>query len=94
MVLQICAIAGLIFEYLCIGPNVLGYVSTTTRDNAYTPLPSGASAVDGLERARLLRNYRVQMADVNPDFTVGHVALCATESGIPYSKLTKRRRYG
>lgn len=59
-VLYVCAGAGLILEYLCSGPDILGYVSTMTRDNAYTPLPSAASTLDGPKRARLLKNYRVR----------------------------------
>ena len=60
-------------------PDVLGYVSTMTRDNPYVSIPPGASALDGPLRARALRDVRVRLADVRPHDEVGYVALRSVE---------------
>ena len=59
LIVQLCAIAGVILKYTTNAPNILGYVSTMTRDNPYTPLPDGGQTPDGMERARLLKDMRV-----------------------------------
>jgi hypothetical protein len=58
-------------------PDILGYVSTITRDNPYVELPANASVVDGPERTRLLRDLRIQLTDVQPGADVGHLAVCS-----------------
>lgn len=62
------------------GPRILGYVSTMTRDNSYVDLPSGGCTLDGLERARLLKDMRVRLQDVAPEDGVGHIALSSAET--------------
>ncbi|RMZ89648.1 hypothetical protein DV736_g3123, partial [Chaetothyriales sp. CBS 134916] len=122
-ILLACGIAGMAFKYLARAPDILGYVSTMTRDNPYFHVgaaevraegedAAGAGSgwdeaangsnrgsgslllqrrtnrqaagrkearngdlLDGLERAKLLRNARVQIADVKPWTETGHVAL-------------------
>ncbi|KAK3345921.1 hypothetical protein B0T25DRAFT_550644 [Lasiosphaeria hispida] len=61
------------------GPDVLGYVSTLTRDSPYVAVPEGGSAMDGSDRARLLRELRVQMRDVRPDEDVGYLAFTSCQ---------------
>ena len=73
--LLVCGIFGAIVKDRTRGPQVLGYVSTMTRDNPYINLPSGGCNLDGLERARLLKGWRVILRDVAPDHDVGHIAL-------------------
>ena len=75
LILQICAVAGHYLKYTATAPDILGYVSTLTRDNPYTPLvPEGGNNLGGLERARLLRDMSVQIGDVNWEEDQGHIA--------------------
>jgi hypothetical protein len=74
ILLQICAIIGLILKWRTTGPDILGYVSTQTRDNPFFANIVGGSTLDGLERARLLSDMKVQIGDVDSGEQVGHIA--------------------
>ena len=101
-----CGIAGMAFKYGTKAPDILGYVSTMTRDNLFFNVGSeevrgegerdgmvgvdggrgrqekeakSGDRLDGLERARLLRRCKVQIADVKPWEEGGHVALRSVE---------------
>ena len=75
IILFFCALGSLIVRHITVAPDILGFVSSFTRDNVYFPITlGGGSALDGEERARMLRNVKVQIADVKPDDVVGHVA--------------------
>lgn len=94
LILQICAIAGLVLKHRLTGPDVMGLVSSLTRDNPYTPLPPGGSTLDGLDLTRLLRNVRVRLEDVKWSEDVGHIALTFTAGGPgSASRLRKNRPY-
>ena len=73
--LLVCGMCGAIVKYRARGPRILGYVSTMTRDNPYTDLPPGGCALDGLDRARLLKDMEVKLHDVAAEDEVGHIAL-------------------
>ncbi|KAF5971553.1 hypothetical protein FCOIX_9828 [Fusarium coicis] len=77
MVLQILAICGFVIEILIQGPDVLGFASTLTRDNPFVPLPAGGSHLDGPERARCLKNVRLELVDVRPEDETGYLAVRA-----------------
>jgi len=81
LILQICAVAGLVLKYMCTVPDILGFVSTMTRDNPFVPLPEGGNTLDGLERARMLFDLRVQLADVRWEGDVGHLAFRSVGDG-------------
>ena len=102
-----CGIAGMAFKYGTKAPDILGYVSTMTRDNVYFNVGSeevrgqgegdamvvaggggrqsqgrqvkSGDRLGGLERARLLRSCKVQIANVKPWEEGGHVALRSLE---------------
>ena len=95
IILHVCAIAGLILQYVTKAPDVLGYVSTMTRDNPYTHVPPGGNTLDGLERARNLATLRVQLADVMPKHDVGHIVLRSTDhhGSEKLAELNKKRVY-
>jgi hypothetical protein len=80
MFLQILAILGLILETIIVGPEVLGFASSLTRDNLYVPVPPGNSAVGGAERARLFRDLRLQIADMEPGEESGYIAVHALQN--------------
>ncbi|KAJ5902598.1 hypothetical protein N7495_003126 [Penicillium taxi] len=52
-------------------PDVLGYVSSLTRDNPHIPLNDTPTMVGGLERTRLLGSIRLRMGDVTSSDEVG-----------------------
>ena len=64
--LLLCGLSGAIVKYMMRRPNILGYVSTITRDNPYIDLPSQGRTLDSLERAKLLIGLKVKLKDVAP----------------------------
>lgn len=72
--LLILAGLGMAFRLLIRGPDVVGFVSSMTRDNPYIPLLDCGSAMPGPQRAKWLKDMRVQLADVRPNDDVGYVA--------------------
>jgi hypothetical protein len=78
-----------------LAPDVFGYVSSLTRDNPNINLPDGGSTLSGLDRARMLRKVKVQLADVNGPDGVGRVGLAMAGSGSAdgVSKLQKGKQY-
>lgn len=80
------ALLGVVVQRLTIAPDIFGYASSFTRDNPYTDLPPEADicTLDGVQRARILRDLSVRLADVKPGEKVGHVAFVTSgvkESG-------------
>jgi hypothetical protein len=63
-VMFLAAILGVVARFYVLAPEVLGFVSSVTRDNPYVRIPVGGTTLDGLERARLLKNVRVKIGNV------------------------------
>lgn len=78
--LQVLAILGLVLEAVIVGPDVLGFASSLTRDNLYVPVAPVNSALDGAERARALGELRLQLADVGPREESGYIAVHALQN--------------
>ncbi|UPK96981.1 hypothetical protein LCI18_007916 [Fusarium solani-melongenae] len=78
--LQILALLGLVLQFFIHGPDVLGFASSLTRDNPYVPLAPSGSSLDGPDRARKLRDLRLQLADVRPESETGYIAVRAVPS--------------
>lgn len=74
-VVQLLAIASLCLRAIINAPDILGFASSFTRDNPYFPIRPSGSALGGAERARLLKDLRVQIADVIPTENVGYIAV-------------------
>jgi hypothetical protein len=85
----------IVLKFITTAPDVLGYVSSMTRDNPYVKIPPGATGIDGAARARLLRDVRVQLADVHTHDETGHIALCSVEDDgeTRRGKLIRARSY-
>ncbi|KAI8723826.1 hypothetical protein NCS52_00239400 [Fusarium sp. LHS14.1] len=79
-ILQLLALLGLALQFFIRGPDVLGFTSSLTRDNPYVPLAPGGSSLDGPDRARKLRDLRLQLADVRPESETGYIAVLAVPS--------------
>jgi hypothetical protein len=80
-ILFVVSITGSILSRLTLGPEILGYVSTLTRDNPHIKLPPGGSTLDGPERSRLLKELWVRLEDSAEGQEVGHIALGSFEKG-------------
>ena len=89
-----CGILNAILRYQSLAPDILGYVSSLTRDNPYCEVPGGGSLLDGIDRARLLKDTKVRLEDVQPQKDVGHIAF-ARSNGDKFGagRLRWRRMY-
>lgn len=77
LILLIAALTSLVLRAMTLAPDILGCVSTCTRDNPYVALGTLSeqpSHLNGLARARALRDLRVMIGDVNGESEVGHIA--------------------
>jgi hypothetical protein len=63
IILLLCAIANLSLKYMCAMPDILGYVSSMTREHPDFEHIPGGDKMDGLERARVLKHYHVTLAE-------------------------------
>jgi hypothetical protein len=79
--LVMVATAGLAaaLTYLCPGPDILGFVSTMARDSPHVCVAAGGSALDGADRARLLKGLRVQLQDVQSEEELGKLAFASLQ---------------
>lgn len=95
LILQVCAIAGLILKYTATAPDILGHISTLTMENPYINVPNGGNTLSGMERARYLRKMKVQLADVHWDQVEGHLAFRSVDNEIDFTKgkLSKNKLY-
>ncbi|RMJ07885.1 hypothetical protein CDV36_012502 [Fusarium kuroshium] len=86
IILMILAIAVVLALRLIIrAPDFLTNVSALTRDSAYINVPPGGSTLGGEERARLLKDRRLRIRDVQPEQEVGYAAL-ADDAGYESKK--------
>ncbi|KAF9882740.1 hypothetical protein FE257_005331 [Aspergillus nanangensis] len=92
VILQLCAVAAVFLKVRTLAPDILGYVSSLTRDNPFILLPTGGSSLSGSDRARRLQDLPVQLVDIDGREAVGRIALAAVY-GQRMHKLRKRRQY-
>jgi len=81
LLMMVIASVGAVLRRGLHGPDILGYVSSMTRDSPYVRLPPGGSALDGTERAWLLRHLQVQLRDVHEGRDIGRLAFASLEGG-------------
>ncbi|OJD26795.1 hypothetical protein ACJ73_01814 [Blastomyces percursus] len=91
LVLQILALASVVLKRITLAPDILGFVSSYTRDNPHAPVSAG-SFQDGLVRTRQLKDVRVMLGDVRSAEQVGHISFVA-EGDTPIGRLKKGRKY-
>lgn len=83
LIMFVAAVSAVVLKMRCETPHLLGYVSTLTRDSEYIPWARGiGSSLDGDERARLLGEEKVRIADVKGTEEVGRIALVAEGAGV------------
>lgn len=86
----VTGLAGLLLKRKTLGPEMFGFVTSMTYENPWIKLPDGGTMLDAMERARLLKDVDVCVADVHGDKEVGHIAFAA---GVPVRKLERDRLY-
>ncbi|KAI9794119.1 MAG: hypothetical protein M1835_006800 [Candelina submexicana] len=92
LVMLFCGIATVMLHYRVLAPDMLGHVSSLTRENRYTPLPPGGCALDGAARTRLLKNLRVRIEDVKWREGVGHITLSSVRGPADNVGMLRKRR--
>ncbi|KAF2790314.1 hypothetical protein K505DRAFT_251467 [Melanomma pulvis-pyrius CBS 109.77] len=92
IILQIAAYAGLVLKYITLAPDIIGYASSLTLLNPYTPTPTGGTTLHGLERAALLYDMPVKIGDVCAGEPVGAIAMARADLG-RVGGLDRRRIY-
>jgi hypothetical protein len=83
-------VAALVLKHNTLSPEMFGLVTSMTYENPWMKVPEGGTTLDAMERARLLKDIKVRVADVCGDENVGHIALAA---GVPLRKLERGRLY-
>ncbi len=74
-VLLMAGVAGVVLKWRTRAPDVLGYAASMTFNNDYLPLPERGGVLDGMHRARILRDLPISISDVDGDNeAVGRVA--------------------
>ncbi|KAF1925615.1 uncharacterized protein M421DRAFT_398148 [Didymella exigua CBS 183.55] len=95
LILLMLGIVNLAHSLTTIAPDIFYYASSLARENPYTNTPDGGTALSGSERSRLLKNMKLQVADVSPESQYGYVAVKSVESQEDFlpSRLRKDRMY-
>lgn len=90
LALCVAAVVSLVLGMVIKAPDILGFVSTSARDNPYV-IEHVSSRFDGLQTARALQDVRMRLGDVNNMGDVGHVAFTTIKQGS--GKLSRDRLY-
>jgi hypothetical protein len=90
VVVFIIGATALVLKHNTLSPEMFGLVTSMTYENPWVKVPHGGTTLDAMERARLLRDVEVHVADVCGEKDVGHIALAA---GVPLRKLERGRLY-
>jgi len=59
------AIIGTVFSRNTVLPDYLGYVSSLAKESPYVRMPNGGANLDGMDRARLMKDLRVRLGNVD-----------------------------
>ena len=86
----VTGVASLLLKWRTLGPEMFGFVTSMTYENRYVKIPEGGSMLNGMERARLLKDVEFCVGDVQGDNDIGHIAFAA---GVPLRKLERGRLY-
>ncbi|KAK8168855.1 hypothetical protein BKA80DRAFT_268081 [Phyllosticta citrichinensis] len=92
IILSACALVTVALQSRTRAPDILGSVSTLTRDSlCVSTVPPGGSGLDSTERARFLKDVWVRIQDVQPENEIGKIAF--SDSSELGSRLKWSRSY-
>ena len=74
VVLFVTGVAGVIWDCHIVGPNILDFASSLTRNNKDMDLPKDESTMGGVECVRMLRDVKVMTQDVKAGSEIGKIA--------------------
>lgn len=90
VVIFFIGVAALVLKHKTLSPEMFGFVTSMTYENPWVKVPHGGTTLDAMERARLLKDVEIHVADVCGEESVGHIAFAA---GVPLRKLERGRLY-
>jgi hypothetical protein len=91
IILFLAAIACFWLRCNTVAPDLFGFVSSMTRDNPHLNLPEGGTAMNGIDRAKALRNVKVKLADLRGNAEFGKIGLTVADA--PSHELSRERQY-
>ncbi|KAF2823548.1 hypothetical protein CC86DRAFT_298901 [Ophiobolus disseminans] len=89
-VIFITGLVALVLKRRTLSPEMFGFVTSMTYENPWLKVPHGGTTLDAMERARLLKDVEVHVADVCGQEDIGHIAFAA---GVPLRQLERGRLY-
>jgi hypothetical protein len=89
-IIFITGLVALVLKHKTLSPEMFGFVTSMTYENPWLKVPHGGTTLDAMERARLLKDVEVHVADVCGQDNVGHIAFAA---GVPMRRLERDRLY-
>ncbi|KAI9170571.1 hypothetical protein HJFPF1_00039 [Paramyrothecium foliicola] len=89
--LMICLV-GPLLRFRTANPELALNFSSLLRDNAYVSGSGSQTYLEAPDRARFMRNVKIQYGDVKPEEAVGHLALASVDSTIIFC-VRKGREY-
>ncbi|TVY65524.1 hypothetical protein LSUE1_G008057 [Lachnellula suecica] len=66
LVMLAASIVGVIYSRRTIVPDYLGYVSSLAKESPYIRMPDVGVNMDGMDKARLVKDVKVRLGDVSP----------------------------
>jgi hypothetical protein len=85
------SIVSIILEAFSVAPDIFGSASSLARESRYLHLPKTSSAMNVVDRARMVGGVEVMIQDVNADADVGRIAWGIKHDGA--RKLEANRLY-
>jgi hypothetical protein len=88
-IMFLAAITGVVFSRRTIVPDYLGYVSSLARESPYMRMPDEGVNMDGMDKARLVKDVKVRLGDVSDAVSgssVGRLAFARMEETVKVKK--------
>lgn len=89
LAMLVSAVLGVVFSRKTAVPDYLGYVSSLAKESPYVRMPDGGANLDGMDRARLVKDLKVRLGNVigtECEKGVGRLALARLEDTVRVRK--------
>lgn len=91
-IMMACALANIVLRTRIRAPDILGAISTLTRDTPFVDAMAKSSTLDAMSRTKLLKEKWVRIQDVRPEERIGKIAF-SDDRGLGFRELTWKRQY-